>query len=140
MSEVMKKVLVIKYVWIPVVISLVIFYLCCLIPTDDIPSVDFDWLIPFDKVVHFLMYFGLSAATGINYIHMKVGRIDIKKLFIYSIALPIAYGGFIEIIQNYFIANRDGDWFDFLADALGSFVALPVALVFRNYLIKNKFK
>lgn len=135
----MKKMLI-KYTWIPFIICIVIFYLCCLVQADDIPPVDFEWFIPVDKVVHFLMYFGLSAATAINYIHLKMGRISINKMIMYAVLLPIIYGGFIEVIQNYFISTRSGDWFDFLADLLGSLAALPIALIFRNYLIKNKFK
>ncbi|HCO68115.1 MAG TPA: hypothetical protein DIT04_10235 [Dysgonomonas sp.] len=134
------KIIYLKYAWVPLLISLIIFYLCCLISFDNIPEVEIEWIIPLDKVVHFLMFFGLSGATAINYIHLKRGRVEMWKLLLGAFLLPILYGGFIEIIQHYFFPLRSGDWADFLADLLGSLTALPVAIVFKNYLIKNRFR
>jgi len=130
--------LLLQYTWVPALISLVIFYLCCLISTDNIPDVEIEWIIPVDKVVHFLMYFGLSGATAINYIYIKKGFVDIRKLLLGAFLLPIFYGGLIEIVQHYYFPPRAGDWFDFLADMLGSLSALPFALLFKNYLLKRQ--
>lgn len=127
----------IRYSIVPIFISLVILYLCCLIPTNDIPEVSFDFFIPMDKIVHFCMYLGLSGATAINYIHGKRGNVNTQKLIIAAFLLPILYGGFIEILQHYFFPPRAGDWFDFLADMLGSLTALPIAFQYRNYLKKK---
>ncbi|MBD8348390.1 VanZ family protein [Dysgonomonas sp. GY617] len=127
----------IRYSIVPIFISLVILYLCCLIPTNDIPEVSFDFFIPMDKIVHFCMYLGLSGATAINYIHGKRGHVNTQKLIIAAFLLPILYGGFIEILQHYFFPPRAGDWFDFLADMLGSLTALPIAFQYRNYLKKK---
>ncbi|WP_242047153.1 VanZ family protein [Dysgonomonas sp. HGC4] len=90
-----------------------------------------------DKIVHFCMYLGLSGATAINYIHGKRGHVNTQKLIIAAFLLPILYGGFIEILQHYFFPPRAGDWFDFLADMLGSLTALPIAFQYRNYLKKK---
>ncbi|SHF32027.1 VanZ family protein [Dysgonomonas macrotermitis] len=133
----MKFQLILRYASVPVIISLVILYLCCLIPPNDIPDVGFEFLIPTDKIVHFLMYMGLSGATAFNYIHAKRGHINMLKLLVFAFAFPILYGGLIEIIQHYYFPPRSGDWFDFLADALGALSALPFAFIFRNYLIKR---
>ncbi len=129
-----------KYLSVPIFISCIIFYLCCLIPTDDVPDIELDWIIPADKVVHFLMFLGLSGATAFNYIYLKKGYISMGKLIFGAIFLPIIYGGSIELIQHYFFPVRSGDWYDFLADLLGSLTALPIALLFRNYLIKTKLR
>jgi len=134
------KVIFLKYIWVPVTISIIIFYLCCLISINEIPDVEMDWIIPADKIVHFLMYLGLSGATAINYIYLKKGRVEMWKLLLGAFLIPILYGGFIEIVQYYYFEARSGDWGDFLADLLGSLAALPIALVFKNYLIKNKFR
>lgn len=129
-----------RYTWVPIVISLIILYLCCLIPTNDIPEVSIDLGIPIDKIVHFLMYFGLSGATAINYIYQKSGRVNMGKLLLGAFLTPILYGGFIEILQHYFFPPRSGDWFDFFADLAGSLAALPIVIIFRNYLIKKRFR
>jgi len=39
--------------------------------------------------------------------------------YIIVIALPIFYGGVLELVQEYFFPPRTGDWFDFLADTAG---------------------
>ena len=127
-----------KYTWIPLIISLIIFYLCCLIPTDDVPDVEFDFFIPTDKLVHFIMYFGLSGATALYYIYDKKGQINIPKMMLWAILCPIIYGGLIEIIQWQFFYPRSGDWFDFLADALGSLSSLPLIFYYKNWFLRKE--
>ena len=127
----------IKYTYIPIIISLIIFYLCCLIAPNDVPDVEIKFFIPTDKVVHFLMYFGLSGATAINYLYLNNWEIKKYKLLIGAFAIPIIYRGLIELLQYYYFPPRSGDWFDFLADILGSLAALPVVLFFRNYVLKK---
>lgn len=127
----------IRYSVVPLFISLVILYLCCFIPAKDIPEVSFEFFIPMDKIVHFCMYLGLSGATAINYIHGERGLVNNYKLLIIAFLLPILYGGFIEILQHYFFPPRAGDWFDFLADLLGSLTALPIALHYKKYWTKK---
>ena len=129
----------IKYLFVPFVIAVVIFYLCCLIPPKDIPDVGFEFFIPFDKVVHFLMYFGLSGATALYYVYDRKGKINILKMIIGAVIIPILYGGLIEIIQWKFYAPRTGDWYDFLADALGSLTSLPFIFYIRNYYLRKEY-
>lgn len=128
-----------RYLSVPIVISFVILYLCCLIPTNDIPEVEFEWSLPFgiDKAVHFCMYLGLSGATALNYIHGRKGRVNMLWLIVGAFAIPILYGGFIEIIQALYCEGRSGDWYDFLADSLGSIAAFPIAIYYRNFLLKK---
>lgn len=127
-----------KYSYVPIIISLLILYLCCFIPTNDIPDIEIKFLIPIDKIVHFCMYLGLSGATAINYIYLKKGKVDGIKMLLCAFLLPILYGGLIELLQNYYFPPRSGDWFDFLADVLGSLTALPIALEFKKYILKRE--
>lgn len=130
---------ILKYIWIPFIIVVIIFYLCCLIPLDDVPDAELDFFIPFDKLAHFFMYFGLSGATAFFYVLDKKGKINIYKMLLGAIFIPILYGGIIEIIQWKFFPPRSGDWFDFLADALGSLSTLPLIFYFRNYLLRKQY-
>lgn len=127
-----------KYSWPPAIVAIIIFYLCCLIPTRDIPEVGFDFFIPTDKIVHFLMYFGLALVASFNYIYDKQGNIIILKLILFAIFIPILYGGLIEIIQNEYFPERSGDWYDFLADTLGALASLPLSLWFRRFLLDRQ--
>lgn len=127
-----------KYSWPPAIVAIIIFYLCCLIPTRDIPEVGFDFFIPTDKIVHFLMYFGLALVASFNYIYDKQGNIIILKLILFAVFIPILYGGVIEIIQNKYFPERSGDWYDFLADTLGALASLPLSLWFRRFLLNRQ--
>ena len=124
-----------KYSVIPLIVAIVIFYLCCLIPAQDIPDVGFDFFIPTDKIVHFLMFFGLSLTACVGYIYLNKGHIIILKMIVFAILLPILYGGAIELIQHYYFIGRAGDWYDFLADAIGCLTVLPIALLYRRKLL-----
>jgi len=127
-----------KYSWPPAIVALVIFYLCCLIPPGNVPEVGFEFFIPMDKVVHFLMYFGLAGVASFNYIYDKKGHIIILKLIAFAILIPILYGGLIEILQAKYFAERSGDWYDFLADVLGALASLPFSFWFRRFLLSRQ--
>lgn len=129
-----------KYTWPPLIIAVIIFYLCCLIPTNDIPDVEFDFFIPTDKIVHFLMYFGLSIVASFNYIYDRKGKIIILKLVAFAVLVPIIYGGLIEVLQAEYFSERSGDWYDFLADVSGSLATLPFSLWFRRYLLNKQLE
>lgn len=128
-----------SYTVLSTIVALIIFYLSCLIPQDDIPVVDFEFPIPIpiDKIVHFCMYFGLSSVIAWNYIWVKKGEIIYLKLIIFVILLPILYGGIIELLQGEYF-NRTADWEDFLANTIGVLVSVPISLKFKNY-IKRKY-
>lgn len=127
-----------KYTWPPTIIAAIIFYLCCLIPPKDIPEVNIDFFIPTDKIVHFLMFFGLAGVASFNYIYDKKGHIIILKLILFAVLIPIIYGGLIEIIQAEFVQGRSGEWCDFLADALGAIASIPFSLWFRRFLLNRQ--
>ena len=136
-KNIIKMLKFLRYTSVPIIISLVIFYLCCLISGEDVPEVTIELPVGIDKVVHFCMYLGLSGATALNYIYGKKGRINKAKLAIGAFMIPILYGGLIEIIQALYCEGRSGDWFDFLADTLGSLAALPIAFYYRRYLLNK---
>lgn len=129
-----------KYTWPPAIVAAIIFYLCCLIPSQDIPDPGFDFFIPTDKIVHFLMYFGLSLVASVNYIYDKKGKIIILKLIVFAILIPILYGGLIEIIQAEYFEERSGDWNDFWADMLGALATIPFSLWFRQFMLNRELR
>jgi Predicted integral membrane protein len=129
-----------KYTWPPAIIAIIIFYLCCLIPGDDIPEAEWNFFIPFDKIMHFLMYLGLAGVASFNYILDKNGHIIILKLVVFAIFIPILYGGLIEILQTECFPPRSGDWYDFLADALGALASIPFSLWLRRFLLNRQLK
>lgn len=131
----MKKIL--SCIWAPLLIALVIFMLCCLLPSSDIPKVEFNFFIGIDKVVHFVMFFALAAASSFSYIYVNKGSVIILRMLIYSILFPIIFGGLIELYQAYFTIDRSGDWFDLLADAVGALATIPFALYLRRFMLNR---
>lgn len=125
-----------KYIWPPLAIAFIIFYLSCLMSPSDVPEVEFDFFIPADKIVHFCMYFGLALVASCNYIYVNRGEISINRLLLCTILIPILYGGLLEILQANFF-SREGDWWDFLANTLGVLFSIPLAIWFKNQKIYN---
>lgn len=106
--------------------------------SDDVPEIEWKFFIETDKIVHFLMFFGLSIVASFNYIYINKGHIIILKLIAFAILLPILYGALIEIIQSEYCIGRSGDWFDFGADMLGSLATLPFSLWFRRFMLNRQ--
>ena len=49
------------------------------------------------------------------------------RLWIVALAVPMVYGGVIEILQENFFYPRTGDWWDWLADIAGTVVGCVAA-------------
>lgn len=118
-----------RYLLAPVVVGLLIFTATCLIQSDDIPNLP--PIFPWDKAVHFGMFFVLSFVNFIDYFKLFDRRPDKRKWLFWGLILPVLYGGIIEILQEYFF-SRSGDWIDFAADVLGSLTATAVVFYINN--------
>lgn len=132
-----KKLYIVNLIWPPAIIALLIFYLSCLVTPSDVPEVDFHLPIDTDKIVHFCMYFGLAGIASFNYIFLNRGHIIILKMLIFAILVPVLYGGLLEILQANFF-EREGDWWDFLANTIGALSTIPFSLWFRKHLLINE--
>lgn len=69
-----------------------------------------------DKVVHFLMYAGLTFT--LTWAMRERGK-SLISTALWAILIASAFGGLMEIIQPYF-PPRTGDILDFIADAAGA--------------------
>lgn len=94
----------------------VLIAILCFTPGDEFKEVKIN--IPyFDKLIHFLMFYGLGLL--IRAIEYK----EIKSFYL-IIVISVLYAGIIEIIQANYIPVRSGDFFDFLSDLTGLLIAL----------------
>ena len=117
----------IRYIIFPGLIALVIFYLTCIVDVDSIPVPE--KVFQYDKLVHFAMFFALSAAVFIDYYLKHKGKPNGYRWLLFGLVIPVIYGGLIEVAQENFFA-RSGDLYDFIADAMGSMSATIVALFY----------
>jgi len=53
-----------------------------------------------------------------------------RRALIWLLPLIIVFGGAIELIQPY--VNRQGEWQDFLADAIGALIGVAIGLVAQS--------
>lgn len=73
-----------------------------------------------DKLAHTLMYFGASLVFWFEWLrwHPWPGRKIVRGFFLCFI-IPIVLGGVLELIQEYIIDYRSGEWLDFISDIAG---------------------
>lgn len=117
----------IRYIIMPGIIALAIFYLTCIVNVDSIPVPD--RVLHYDKLAHFGMFFVLSGAIYFDYYHFHKGKPNKFMWVLLGLLIPVIYGGAIEIVQEQFF-SRSGEWMDFVADALGSLSATVIALIY----------
>ncbi len=90
------------------------------------------------------MYTGLSGIFWFEWImvHRRM-RKNVKKGLLYCFLIPVAFGGLIELGQEYLTTFRSGDWLDFAANVTGTALATLFSLfvvspVVRHISKKNK--
>jgi VanZ family protein len=85
----------------------------------------------FDKLGHGLMFFFWTLFFGL----FRFFQIDLKRpSLILILSVSAAFGLFIEILQFILPAGRSAEFYDFIADLIGSGIALWVLnLIFRSF-------
>lgn len=106
-------------IWLGPLWILLILYLSTH-PLDNAPDID----VPgFDKLVHMTMYFVLTVFLYSFTQRQKRRALTPGRSWIYAIVLSVGYGGMLELVQEFLTKYRQGDWFDFLANLAGAFLA-----------------
>ena len=87
-------------------------------------------------MMHICMYAGFAflCIWGYRKQFISNGKDYRKRALWLTLAISIAYGGLTELMQEFLVPTRTGDWFDFLADTLGSLIGVLVFYLF----FKNK--
>ena len=89
-------------------------------------------VVGLDKVVHLFMYATFAFLCIWGYRKQFIAN-DIgykKKAILLAAIISIAYGGITELMQEFLVPTRTGDWFDFLSDTLGTFFGLSIFYLF----------
>lgn len=114
----------------------ILIFILCVLPGSAIPHYNWTDLLSIDKFIHAFIFIVLTLLLirGFN----RQTRFSFLKDHTLSIILlfSIAYGGLLELMQNYWLAERTGSWFDLIANATGSISGVIV----NNYLKKKKKK
>lgn len=130
----------IRRLWPALVWALLILVLTGL-PGSYFPEVTsfWDWLSP-DKAVH-VFIFGVQAY--LVFYGIKPQYLSHKQRYLFVIlatAATVLFGLATELLQRHVFYGRDGNTFDFLADAVGVFLGWLVYYFvnMRNIVSKNK--
>lgn len=131
----MKAVAFLKKYILTIVFSVFFLYLC-LMDTEPLPEVP---MTNFDKLVHFLMFLGLSGCVFFENTRYLKTKISYQRIVWGSFFFPVLFSGLIEIMQEYLTPYRTGDWMDFLYDVIGAFIGFAVCLKINGKLKEKSF-
>lgn len=120
--------ILLRYTLFPILISLLIFIGTCLIPSNSVPQMPEG--ISWDKIVHFGMFFLLSAVSLYDYYKLHNKKPIFIRWMFWGLLIPVIYGGVIELLQKYYFPTRSAELGDWIADILGSLVATVIAVIF----------
>ena len=126
--------ILLKKYWLSITVIIIIF-VGCFMNTAPLPAPP---VINFDKIVHSILFLGLAGVLffdSTRYLRSSMSKI---RIFLLIFLFPVAIGGFIEIIQEYFTKTRSGDWYDFLFDVIGALIGWGIALLINSRLSKRK--
>src|SRR6056297_870242 len=86
-----------------------------------------------DKIFHFIFYFGFAILLFrlLYNTTMKTGN----SLLIIAAVIPIVYSGIIELAQEYLVASRNAEFFDFAVNIAG---AVAAAIIYR-FILRVEF-
>lgn len=113
-----------KHLYIPLGLYWVLIFILTSIPGKHIPKL----FGVSDKIKHFGAYFGLAfLLTFALYLQKKYKSIS-KHSYIFAFLFVTFYGLFDEIHQI-FIPGRSFDWWDLVADSIGSIVGIWIAKI-----------
>ena len=109
---------------LPVFTWAMIILILCGTPGRDVPHFSFLDLFHFDKFVHATIFFVLVILSVRGFrLQTKNNYLRQNSAFL-AVGLSIAYGGILEILQGTVFSERTADFYDFVANSFGCFVAL----------------
>lgn len=105
---------------LPAIVWSVIILVLTLSPGVYIPQ-EFDWnLIREDLLAHFFVFAVLVFLMMQGFTRQHTNASLRSNATVYAVVIAVVYGGVLEVIQG-FIPERSFDYFDMVANAVGSF-------------------
>ena len=102
-------------------------------PSIELPETDFEFS---DKLLHLIVYLILFFLFFYS-LNNQNKNIKLKEhALLFSLLFTMIYGASDEIHQ-YFVPNRDSDFFDWLADAAGAFLGLLILLTAAKWKLRK---
>ncbi|MCF0197942.1 MAG: VanZ family protein [Bacteroidaceae bacterium] len=106
-------------------LTLLVIAVLSLMPVEELPDVNAPLA---DKWAHMVMYGGLSLVIWTEYTR-KARPFRWGRASLLGLALPVVYGGVMELAQAFCTTYRTGDWLDAVANTLGAVAVSAVAYI-----------
>jgi hypothetical protein len=120
----------IKFYYKSITWAIIIAYLL-FTPGNELPKIKFLNFYGADKLIHiilFMVFQFLTLFDSLTLLHI----IKLRKILL-LIIITLSYAISSEIIQQFFIENRQGSVFDFIADMVGIILAYTLFLIYKNF-------
>lgn len=130
-----KKLLFLKKFLYSIILTLLIFGVSIMKSDNVLPSYLFG-IEHLDKIVHLFMYFTLTSAILLEGYISKTITIRMSNLMI--LIFTILYGGILELIQGTSNNGRSFDFFDIMANSIGTICAYLIFVFYKNKVINFK--
>jgi VanZ family protein len=113
----------------------ILIFILMAIPGKMLPSEGTTYIPNLDKLVHVTLFGGFVYLWCSYYAAKKDKKNNLNKRFIAFLILACLYGIATELMQKYFIPNRDYDIYDIAADATGAVIGY---IIVRLTISRNK--
>ncbi|MDR1371624.1 MAG: VanZ family protein [Dysgonamonadaceae bacterium] len=121
-----------KKYWISISVNVAVLTVCMIKP----PEVEGLPVTNFDKLIHLLLFMGISGITFFDNTSYLRKKISLLRIFLGSFIFPLVFGGLIEVLQATLTSSRSGDWTDVGFDAIGAIIGM-MTCVLINVRIKS---
>ena len=113
---------------------IVIIWILCFIPIPDSPL---SHVTLIDKWTHTALYIVLGLLILSEQLR-AMKKAKLSNLIYWIWLFPIVMGGIIEVLQATCTGGRrSGEWLDFVADGIGSTLALLIGILLAKYYTKG---
>ena len=82
--------------------------------------------------MHSLIYFVSAGLIYLGFVRYNLSNAVTGRVLVIIIVICTLVGAVVEVLQHYWVENRNGDWQDFLANTLGSLVCVLLLRVFHG--------
>jgi VanZ family protein len=106
----------------------ILIFILMAIPGKMLPSERISYIPNLDKLVHATLFGGFVYLWSISYASRKTRKFNLNKYFTFFLIIACLYGIGTELMQKYFIPNRDYDIYDIAADISGAAIAYIIVL------------
>ncbi len=115
---------------LPIILYLILIFILSSVPGDNLPELGFELN---DKLIHLGVYFFAYLLFYLSFSNFRKESLISGNPLVFSLIFTNLYAILDELHQA-LVPNRSAEFFDFVADFIGSLLGLLFILVLLNYI------